>query len=246
MTLLRSVAYLVWLYGSMVVLAILYAPAFVVPGRGWLMHGIRLWTGGAVWGLRAIAGARTEVRGLDRLPADAVLIAAKHQGMFDTVAPFTHLPDPALVMKRELLALPIFGWAARKSEMIAIDREGHAAALRRLVQDARDRLAEGRHVIIFPEGTRQAPGAAPDYKPGVAGLYRELGVTCVPMATNSGLFWPAHGVLRRPGTVVFEYLEPIPPGLKRGEFMRVLQERIETASDALLREARGRQETTHG
>jgi len=120
--------------------------------------------------------------------------------------------------------------------MIAVDRDGHAAALKKLVRETRERMGEDRQVLIFPEGTRKDPGAAPDYKPGIAALYRDLGMPCTPMATNSGVHWPAHGLKRHPGTVVFEFLEPIPAGLKRAEFMKELQVRIETASNALLAE----------
>jgi 1-acyl-sn-glycerol-3-phosphate acyltransferase len=156
--------------------------------------------------------------------------------MFDTVGPFSFLHDACFVLKKELLVIPFYGWYSIKGGMIAVDREGHASALKKLVKDARARLSEDRQVIIFPEGTRKDPGEAPDYKPGVAALYRDLGLPCTPLATNSGVHWPAHGFLRRPGTIVFHFLEPIPAGLKRGEFMRELEERIETASNALLAE----------
>lgn len=230
---LRSAAFGLWLYGSMLVLALVFLPAFLGP-RGWLMAAARTWARTAIWGLRVIGGVRVEVRGLDRRPAGPVLVAAKHMSMLDTLAPMLFLTDPAFVLKRELLRLPIFGWGVRRADMIPIDREAHASALRTLVSDARARLSAGREVVIFPEGTRAAPGDPPDYKPGVAGLYRDLGVECVPMATNSGRCWSARGLRITPGVVVFELLEPIPPGLKRGEFMRTLQDRIETATDALL------------
>jgi 1-acyl-sn-glycerol-3-phosphate acyltransferase len=140
------------------------------------------------------------------------------------------------VLKKELLVIPFYGWYTIQGGMIAVDREGHASALKKLVPDNRERLSEDRQVIIFPEGTRKDPGAEPDYKPGVAALYRDLDLPCTPLATNSGVHWPAHGFLRRPGVIVFEFLEPIPAGLKRGEFMRELQDRIETATNALLAE----------
>jgi 1-acyl-sn-glycerol-3-phosphate acyltransferase len=140
------------------------------------------------------------------------------------------------VLKKELLVIPFYGWYSIKGGMIAVDREGHASALKKLVKDTRERLSEDRQVIIFPEGTRKDPGAQPDYKPGVAALYRDLDLPCTPVATNSGVHWPAHGFLRRPGTIVFQFLEPLPAGLKRGEFMRELQDRIETATNALLAE----------
>jgi 1-acyl-sn-glycerol-3-phosphate acyltransferase len=154
--------------------------------------------------------------------------------MFDVFAQFAWLSYPCFVQKKELLRIPFFGWYAAKAGMIAVDREGHSAAVRKLVRDAKDRLREQRQVVIFPEGTRGEPGVPGDYKPGIAALYRELGLPTHPVATNSGAHWPAHGFIRRPGVIVFEYLEPIPPGLKRVEFMRQLEERIETASQKLL------------
>jgi 1-acyl-sn-glycerol-3-phosphate acyltransferase len=140
------------------------------------------------------------------------------------------------VARKELMVIPFFGWYAWKSGMIVVDREGQAKALKKLVADSRDRLRHDRQIVIFPEGHRGEPGVAGDYKPGVAALYRELGMPCVPMALNTGVHWPAHGLIRKPGTIVFEFLEPIPAGLKRAEFMRTLQDRIETASNALLAE----------
>jgi 1-acyl-sn-glycerol-3-phosphate acyltransferase len=137
-------------------------------------------------------------------------------------------------MRKELLAIPFFGWYSRKAGMIVVDREGGADALRKLVRDARKKLAEDRQLIIFPEGHRGEPGKAGEYQPGVAGLYRDLGLPLHPVATNSGLHWPAHGFLRRPGTIAFAFLEPIPAGLKRLELMRLLEARIEAGSNALL------------
>jgi 1-acyl-sn-glycerol-3-phosphate acyltransferase len=198
-----------------------------------LRFGMRRHAEAIAFGLRWIVGARIEVRGLEHAPAGSAVIAAKHQGMIDTIAPFGFLSDPCFVMKRELSRLPLYGWIAWKADSIVVDREAGAAALRRLVVDARDRLADGRQIVIFPEGTRQRPGSPPDYKPGVAALYRELNGPCHLMATNSGACWAGGGTPFRPGVIVFEFLEPIPPGLKRGEFMRELERRLEAASSAL-------------
>jgi 1-acyl-sn-glycerol-3-phosphate acyltransferase len=154
--------------------------------------------------------------------------------MLDVFAQFAWLPDSCIVTKKELMWIPFFGWYAAKGRMIVVDRSGHATALRKMVAEAKERFADGRQLVIFPEGTRGEPGVPGDYKPGIAALYRELNVPVHPVATNAGVHWPAHGFKRRPGTIVYEYLEPIPPGLKRAEFMRILVERIETASNALL------------
>ncbi len=228
-----SLAFTAWLYGSMAVLGTVATPLLLFRReRAWSL--VRVWVRGVLWGLRVFCGVRVEVRGREHVPAGAALIAAKHQSMLDTVAPLDLLPDPAYVLKRELMRLPFFGWWAAKLDMVPIDRAGGATALRAMTHAARDRLADDRQLIIFPEGTRQEPGAAPDYKPGVAGLYRELQAPCTPVATNSGLHWPPHGVLRFPGVVVYEFLPSIPPGLKRASFMAVLEDRIEDASTALL------------
>jgi len=146
----------------------------------------------------------------------------------------TLFDDPTYILKRELMWIPFFGWYAQKARMIVVDRAGHATALRKMVAEAKVRFADGRQLVIFPEGHRGEPGVAGDYKPGIAALYRELDVPVHPVATNAGVHWPAHGFKRKPGTIVYEYLEPIPPGLKRAEFMRILEDRIETASTALL------------
>ena len=232
---LRALLYAVWLYGLTVVLTVLYVPLILAP-RGALRAGLKLWASLATFGLRYIGGVRLEVRGAERLPAGAFLVASKHQSMFDIIPPFAVMPDPIFVMKKELMGIPLFGWLCRKAGMVEVDRGAAAQAMRKLIVDARDRLGEPRQLIIFPEGTRQAPGSPPDYKPGVAGIYRDLELPCVPVATNSGMHMDIHGLIKKPGVVVVEVLETIPPGLKRADFMRLLQERIETASDALLRE----------
>ena len=231
----RSLLFAAVFYVLSAVTCIVMSPLLLGPRR-WIIVTIGVWARVVMVFLRVICGVKVEVRGREFMPTGPALIAAKHQGMFDTIAPFTFLPDAAYVLKKELLIIPFYGWYSVKGGMIAVDRAGHAAALKKLVKDTRERMAEDRQVVIFPEGTRKDPGAAPDYKPGIAALYRDLGLPCTPMATNSGAHWPAHGFLRRPGTVVFEFLEPIPAGLKRGEFMKELQARIETASNALLAE----------
>jgi 1-acyl-sn-glycerol-3-phosphate acyltransferase len=232
---LRGLIFNIWMGGSALMIGLAYLPVIMIR-QELALAAVRLWCRSTLAALRLVCGVRVELRGLDRLPASGVLIAAKHQGMLDTVAPFVYLSAPTIVLKKELLAIPVYGWYAHLSGMIAIDRDGAAKTLRGLVRAVRRRFEDGRQVLIFPEGTRMPPGATPDYKPGIAALYRELDVGCVPVATNSGLHWPAHGLARLPGKVVFEILEPIPAGLKRPEFMRLLEDRIETATRRLLAE----------
>lgn len=238
MIVLRSLVYSVWLYGGIVAFSLLGLPLMLVRRRThrWL---IQMWARSQVWGLRHICRIRIEHRGLRHRPRfGQALIAPKHQGMLDVIVPFLVLDDPCYVLKKELTLLPFFGWHALKADMIPIDRATAASALKKMVVAARERVADHRQLVIFPEGTRTEPGAPTEYKPGVAALYRDLGLPCVPVATNSGVCWPPHGFIRRPGTVVFEWLEPIPPGLKRDVFMAELERRIETATAALVDAAR--------
>ena len=232
MILLRSIAFTAVFYVCSAAGAILMIPLLLAP-RTWTIAAFRGWAKCVIWALDVFCGVKLEVRGREHIPAGPALLAPKHQCLFDTIVPLALLPDCCQVMKKELVAIPFYGWYALKSGMIVVDREGAAKTMRKLLADGRGRLAEGRQLLIFPEGHRMAPGSAPDYKPGVAALY-SLGVACVPVATNSGTHWPAHGFLRHPGTIVVEFLEPIQPGLKRPAFMRELENRIETASNALL------------
>ncbi len=229
---LRRILFAVWLYLSMPVVAIGLSPALLMSHR--LALGvIQIWARSVLFGLRWIMGVRVEVRGMENRPQGAALVAPKHQSMLDIIVPFTVLDDPCFVLKKELMITPFFGWFAWKTKMIPVDRAAHAKALKDMVRHARARLAEGRQIIIFPEGTRQKPGAEPAYKPGVAAIYRDLDGPCWPVATNSGEHWPAKGIAFNPGVVVFEYLPPLPAGLKRAEFMARLEEAVETASDRL-------------
>ncbi|HEY5072018.1 MAG TPA: lysophospholipid acyltransferase family protein [Caulobacteraceae bacterium] len=235
MILARSLLFAVLFYIWSAAVAVAMLPMFL-GARRWLTAATAFWARGVIAMLRPVCGIRVEVRGREHAPSGAALIAAKHQCMFDTMAPLAVLADACFVMKQELLRIPFYGALARKTAMIVVDREGHSAALRKLVADAKDRIESRRQVVIFPEGSRTPPGTTGQYKPGVAALYRSLGLPCTPLATNSGVHWPAHGFIRRPGVIVYQFLPSIPAGLHRGEFMRTLQERIETASQALLGE----------
>ena len=225
----RSLIYVVAFYAWSIFWVLLISPLMLGPRR-WMVNSWRIWSHGVMLLLRVICDIRVELRGAEFIPAGRALIAPKHQCMLDVFAQFAWLPDSCFVTKKELMWIPFFGWYAWKARMIVVDRAGQSAALRKMVADAKDRFTHERQLVIFPEGTRGEPGVAGDYKPGIAALYREIDVAVTPMATNAGVHWPAHGFLRRPGTIVYEYLPPIPPGLKRAEFMRVLEERIETAS----------------
>ncbi|HAH08733.1 MAG TPA: 1-acyl-sn-glycerol-3-phosphate acyltransferase [Alphaproteobacteria bacterium] len=220
-----------WLYT--IPMNIAWLPSLLLP-RIVIRKGLEYWCLATLWALRTCAGITFEVRGRERLPGGPYLLASKHQSMWETIAINVILKDPAVIVKKELSYVPFWGWFAHRMGSIWVDRDAGASALKSMVTEAKDRLAHGRAVVIFPEGTRKVPGAEPDYKPGIAALYSQLGVPCVPAALNSGLFWPRSGPWRKPGHIVFEFLEPIPPGLKRQAFMAELQSRIETRTAELL------------
>lgn len=226
---LRSALFMLWFLAITTILSLVFLPVLIMP-RGATVWLARFWSGLTFWGLKVFTGIGFEVRGTP--PKGAVLVASKHMSMWDTMALYLVLDQPAIVLKRELLRIPFYGWFVWKATAIAIDRSAGASALRKMAGAARDVLNQGRSILIFPEGTRKKPGAAPDYKPGVAGLYALSGVACVPAALNSGVYWT--GFLKRPGTIVLEFLEPIAPGLKRDAFMSLLENRIETATNRLL------------
>jgi 1-acyl-sn-glycerol-3-phosphate acyltransferase len=236
MVLIRSTLFFVYFIAISAIIFIGVLPTLLMP-REAVIHASRLWSRCVFWGARVLAGQRFEIRGIP--PRSGVLVASKHMSLWDTMALYLALYDAAFVLKRELLRIPFYGWYIRKAGIIAIDRGGHASALRKMAAASRAAFAAGRSVLIFPEGTRQLPGAPPAYKSGVAGLYGQIDVPCVPVALNSGLFWSGPlGFIKKPGTMVLEFLEPIPPGLKRPEFMAILESRIETATGKLVDEGR--------
>ncbi len=232
----RSLLFNVLFYVTTTLFVVIGSPLLFAP-RGWAMAALKVHARFELWLLRAIVGTTIEVRGRENIPQGPCLVASKHQSAWETFALIPIFRDPALLMKRELFFIPFHGWFSRKFEMIPVDRDKGPAALRRMLREARKRIDDGREIIIFPEGTRRPPGAPPDYKTGIVLLYDALGVPCLPVALNSGLFWPRRSVIRRPGTIVVEILPPIPPGLPREEFLRRLQEAIEGASSRLLVEA---------
>lgn len=235
MIFLRSLLFQIFFWAFSVLINLAFLPALLMPRRV-TVRGMEIWASVTMWGLKYIGGLDYEVRGRENIPAGPAIFASKHLSLWETIAAHILLNDPAQVMKRELLNVPVYGWYAQKVGMIVIDREGHAKTLRKLITDAKATVAAGRPIFIFPEGTRRALGAPPDYKPGIAALYSTLDVPCVPVAHNSGLFWSKRGVHPRPGHMVVEFLPPIAPGLKRDAFMTELERRIEEATARLLAE----------
>jgi 1-acyl-sn-glycerol-3-phosphate acyltransferase len=232
---IRSVLFNVLFYLNMVVLMCLALPTLVLPRWG-ILGVVRFWARSNNWLLRIICGITVELRGLERIPPGPLLIAAKHQSLWETFALVPLFADPAFILKRELMWVPLWGWLARKARMIPVDRGARSQALAAISASAKIELARDRQIVIFPEGTRRPPGAAPSYKYGVVHLYAESGVACLPIALNSGLFWPRRSIRRYPGTIVAEFLDPIAPGLDRQVFADRLQEVIETATARLIAE----------
>lgn len=220
----------------MAVYFIVCIPVFFLPRKIGLKC-MNVWSATSDWLLAKICGLKLEIRGQQYLPHDGALLASKHQSAWETLSFLHILPRPAMVLKKELIYLPFFGWYIIKMGMLWVDRGGQAKALRQLLTRARASLAEGRQIMIFPEGTRKAPHAEPDYQRGIAALYRDLKTPCVPVALNSGVFWRRRDWKRHPGTIIVEFLEPIPPGLDAKTFMRTLESRIEKATDQLVAEA---------
>jgi 1-acyl-sn-glycerol-3-phosphate acyltransferase len=234
----RSLLFNAVFYVSTALFVVLGSPLLFGPRR-WAMAALALHARTELWLLAQIVGLKFELRGGEKLPKGACLVASKHQSAWETFALIPLFRDPTLLVKRELFWIPFHGWFSTKFGMIPVDRDKGATALRRMLREAKKRAEAGREIIIFPEGTRRAPGAPPDYKTGVFLLYEALQLPCLPVALNSGLFWQRRSLMRRPGTVLVEFLDPIPPGLKRQEFLRRLEDAIEIATKRLLAEEKG-------
>jgi 1-acyl-sn-glycerol-3-phosphate acyltransferase len=212
-------------------MAVLLAPAAPFVGAAGIRRWARRWEGGILVLLRVICGIRLEVRGTP--PQEPSLLASKHQSAFETVVFHRLVHDVAVPLKVELTRIPLFGHYLLKSGSIAVARDAGTRAMRSLMEQSRARLEAGLSLLIFPEGTRVAPGERKPYRPGIAALYLQLGRPVVPVALHTGHVWGKGLFAKHPGTAVIEFLEPIPPGLDRRTFMARLEERIETASASL-------------
>jgi 1-acyl-sn-glycerol-3-phosphate acyltransferase len=231
----RSLLFNLAFYLNLVVLLMGALVTLALPRRA-VLGMAKLWGRTSVWLLRVICGTSVEFRGVEKLPKGPLIVAAKHQSTWETFALLWLFEDFTFIVKRELMWIPIFGWCMAKGRMIPVDRGAGSQALGDMTRRAREEIRGGRQLIIFPEGTRRPPGAEPRYKFGVAQLYAEVGVPCVPVALNSGLYWPRRAFRRLPGTIVVEFLDPIPPGLDKDAFFQRLQRDIETATARLIAE----------
>jgi 1-acyl-sn-glycerol-3-phosphate acyltransferase len=231
---LRSVAFNVLFYLNLVLHIVAALPTLFLPRRAFM-------TIAKSWGrtsnaLLAVAGISVELRGREKIPPGALLVASKHQSFWEAFTLLTLFDDPAFIVKRELMWIPFFGWYLWKADQVPVNRRAKGGAMAGMIESARGELARGRQIIIFPEGTRTAPHAPPAYKQGLVNLYVATGVPCLPVALNSGLFWPRRKFLRYPGTIVLEVLDPIPPGLDREAFAARVEREIEAATARLMAE----------
>jgi len=233
---IRSFIFNILFFGISSLFCIVMALSLALP-RTILSHGFRYWMVLTMAILKAVVGLNIEVRGRENIPTGAALIISKHQSAWDTGIFFMLLDDPSYVLKKQLLNIPFYGWMLRKGEMVAIDRDGGASALKQMVRDSRAIIDKGRPLVIFPEGTRSAAGDKLPYHPGVAAIYKQTEVPVVPVALNSGLFWGRRSFAKKPGTIIIEFLPAIDQGLDRKSFMAALETRIEGATNLLLAEA---------
>jgi 1-acyl-sn-glycerol-3-phosphate acyltransferase len=237
--LVRSIVFNLLFYLNTLVYLIVALPTFFMPYRA-IIAVARSWGRTNLVLLRVVAGIDIEVRGREKIPKGAIIVAAKHQSAWETFALLPEFDNPVFIVKRELQWIPIFGWLMIKGRMVPVDRSAGSQALFAMTERARIELADNRQLIIFPEGTRRPAGAEPRYKFGVAQLYAEEGVPCLPVALNSGLFWPRRSLRRLPGTVTVEILDPIAPGLDKDVFFGRLKDELETATARLIAEAKAK------
>ncbi len=233
---IRSALFNLAVYLNFLVQAVLFSPVLLLPER-FVWPIARFWVRSSLWLHRIILGIDDDIRGRDNIPSGGFIVASKHQSAWETLRLIELFPRPCFILKRELLWLPLFGWYLARVGMIPVNRGKRSAALQAMTVRARRAIAEGRQIIIFPEGTRRPPLAAPEYRHGVMRLYRELNVPCLPVALNSGLFWPRRSFVQRRGTVLVRCLPPIPPGKAPEVFSEQLKSSIEIATADLIAES---------
>jgi 1-acyl-sn-glycerol-3-phosphate acyltransferase len=230
---LRSLVFNILFYVVFLFWVVVALPTFLMP-RSAMMRVATWWAASFIWLMRVVCNIKVEFRGVEKIPSGPLIVASKHQSMWETIALLRFFEAPFFAVKRELKLIPIFGLFLIKTNMIAIDRSAGGRALVAMARRAAEEVRRGRQFVIFPEGTRTAPGAPPRYKSGIALIYADCGVPCLPVALNSGLFWPRRTFMRYPGTLVVEFLDPLPPGLRRDKFLARLKATIEEASDRLV------------
>ncbi|KQZ15977.1 acyl-phosphate glycerol 3-phosphate acyltransferase [Mesorhizobium sp. Root554] len=235
---IRSLAFNFVFYVNLIVQMIVWTPYYFLSPRSWAWFVPKFWSRTSLWLYEKVARTKSDITGMENLPEGSFILAPKHQSFWDAIAFFPYLDDPLYILKRELTWIPFFGWYILKMRMIPVHRGSRSRALKAVVSATRQEMARNpRQLIIYPEGTRRAPGDEAAYKYGIVELYAQLGVPVVPVAHVAGLYWPRRKFLRYPGTIKARFLPAIPAGLDKEEFMNRLISETEAACDALLLEA---------
>ncbi len=237
MAIFRSIIFLLTFYPVVTVLCLIYIPLVILPRKYFAPLAV-VWVKIVMWVAQKSSGITYELRGEEYRPITAVIYACKHQSAWETLMFNLIVNDCAYVMKKELLRLPLFGWYLTKMGNISVDRAAGSKALRYMIEQAQAVLSDSRNIVIFPQGTRTETGDMDSpYLPGVAGLYAKANVAVVPVALNSGIFWPKGKFIKYSGVITVEFLKPIPAGLHRKEFITRLKATIEPATKLLEAEA---------
>ena len=235
MIFIRSSFFNIWFFGISILSILLLVLTLPLP-RAVLNKGFKAWMLLIMGGMKVLVGLSYEVRGRENIPVGPALYSSKHQSAWDTGIFFLLLEDASYVLKKELLSIPLYGWLLKKDKMVAIDRNGGGVALKQMIRDSRAIIEDGRQLVIFPEGTRSQPGAKLPYHPGIAAVYKQAGISVVPVALNSGLFWGRRSFAKKPGKIIIEFLPPLAPGMERKAFIAELESRVEEASNRLIAE----------
>jgi len=228
----RSLLFTIFFFLWTAIACVLCLPLLLMPVQICVLSG-RIWSAGVIFGARIFAGIKFEVRGRENIPEGGAIIAAKHQSAWETIVFYSILDSPVYVLKKGLEYIPIFGWYFKRIRTIAVDRSAGASALKHLIHESKDRVARGRQIIIFPEGTRVPYREKAVYQSGIMAIYKSTGLPVTPVALNSGKCWPKNSFKKMSGTIVMEFLPAISPGLKKSEFMTVLEEKIEAACNKM-------------
>jgi 1-acyl-sn-glycerol-3-phosphate acyltransferase len=237
MILIRSILFNLAFYIAIIVEMIVFTPYYFVVSRKKAWFVPRFWSKGNHWLMQKIVGTTYEIEGTEHIRHEACIIAPKHQSFWDTYAFLPYIPEPIYILKRELMWIPLFGWYLAKMKMIPVHRGSRSVALKSIIRGAQPAIAEKRQIMIYPEGTRRAPGDVPNYKFGIAHLYTNLNLPVIPIAHVAGLYWPRRKFLRYPGVIKCRVLPPIQPGLSAEEFLDELKRVTEAACDEFLVEA---------
>jgi 1-acyl-sn-glycerol-3-phosphate acyltransferase len=242
---LRSLVFNILFYLNFLLWVVVALPTFLMP-RAAMLWVADWWARSNILLMRIVCNIKVEFRGVEKIPKGPLLVASKHQSMWETISLLRFFKAPFFALKRELKFIPIFGLFLIKTDMVAIDRSTGRRALMAMARRAREEVLRGRQFVIFPEGTRRPVGAPPQYKSGIGLIYTDCGVPCLPVALNSGLFWPRRTFMRYPGTLVVEFLDPLPPGLPRDEFLNRMRNAIEEATNRIVSDAQAEQARLFG